>query len=423
MRMLALAILAILAARDLGAVDPPSGNSFALRDVRVFDGEHTIPSANVIILDGRIGAIGASVEIPSDLPVVDGHGKTLIPGLIDSHVHVFKGAQADALRFGVTTEMDMFNVTHEFSNWRAQRQSLDRTREADTWSAGTGASAPGGHPDGEMPDLRIPTLSRATDAESFVKARIAEGSDYIKLIMEDHSFFTPQHLIPTLSPEEVCAVIKAAHEAGKMALVHITVLRDARIAVQCGVDGLAHLFPDRLADSGFVKLARERHIFVITTLSVVAAGSGWSQPRDVYARADVKSLLSAAQEGTLNFGFQAIRPHGIATALQSLRILHAAGIPILAGTDAPNPGAPHGVGLHVELQLLVSGGFSPSEALAAATSVPAQIFHLSDRGRIVPGFRADLVLVDGDPTQNINSTLSIDRIWKNGFAVDRRATH
>ena len=114
-----------------------------------------------------------------------------------------------------------------------------------------------------------------------------------------------------------------------------------------------------------------------------------------------------------------MRPHGIENALRSARILHQAGIPLLAGTDAPNPGAPHGAGLHAELRLLTLAGFSPIEALRSATALPAQIFRLPGRGRIAPGYRADLLLVRGDPTRDIRATASIDRIWKNGFAVKR----
>ena len=96
-------------------------------------------------------------------------------------------------------------------------------------------------------------------------------------------------------------------------------------------------------------------------------------------------------------------------------------MPILAGTDAINPGTAHGASIHRELELLVAAGLSPSEALAAATSVPASIFGLSGRGRIAPGARADLVLVDGDPTTDIKATRRIVGVWKQGRAIDRDA--
>jgi hypothetical protein len=94
---------------------------------------------------------------------------------------------------------------------------------------------------------------------------------------------------------------------------------------------------------------------------------------------------------------------------------------MMAGTDAINPGTAHGASIHRELELLVAAGLSPTESLAAATSVPASIFRLSDRGRITPGLRADLVLVDSDPTSDIKATRKIVGVWKQGHAIDREA--
>ncbi|HEX6199014.1 MAG TPA: amidohydrolase family protein, partial [Thermoanaerobaculia bacterium] len=109
-------------------------------------------------------------------------------------------------------------------------------------------------------------------------------------------------------------------------------------------------------------------------------------------------------------------------ALDAVRSLHAAGVPILAGTDAPNPGTVHGASLHQEMELLVKAGLTPAEALAAATSAPADAFGLDDRGRIAPGLRADLLLVEGDPTTEITATRAIRRIWKGGHPVARPRT-
>jgi imidazolonepropionase-like amidohydrolase len=94
-------------------------------------------------------------------------------------------------------------------------------------------------------------------------------------------------------------------------------------------------------------------------------------------------------------------------------------VPVLAGTDAPSPGQTYGASLHGELALLVGAGLSATQALAAATSAPARAFGLGDRGRIGPGLRADLVLVDGDPTKDLSATRRIVAIWKRGVRVDR----
>jgi Amidohydrolase family len=106
---------------------------------------------------------------------------------------------------------------------------------------------------------------------------------------------------------------------------------------------------------------------------------------------------------------------------ETVKALKAAGVRVLAGTDCGNPGTAHGASLHRELSLLVAAGLKPVEALAAATALTADVFHLTDRGRIAPGLRADLVLVAGDPTTEIAATRRIVGVWKQGRAIDRAA--
>lgn len=418
---LACAAFAIVGALSPSGANAAAPNTFAVRHVRVFDGTRTITDANVVVRDGRIASVG-STPIAAGIPVTDGAGKTLLPGLIDSHVHVFPGAQEDALRFGVTTELDMFDVSKDFAKWRAQRQSLKKTNEADTWAAGLGVTVPGGAPLEMFPPAMVkgvPVLHRAGEAQAFVDARVKAGSDYIKIFIENLSEYGGKHHMPTLSREEVCAVVKAAHADHKLAIVHVQAEWAAREAIECGADALAHTFPDKIAGPDFLTLAKSHHIFLETTLDVWAGASGLDIARKLAADPRVAPYLSAFQKQTLTA--KEDKPHAqfFPTALANVRALHAAGIPIVAGTDAPNPATAHGVSLHEELQLLVRAGFTPEEALNAATALPARIFKLGDRGRIAAGYRADLLLVNGDPTRHIADTLSIARIWKNGYAIDR----
>ena len=152
-----------------------------------------------------------------------------------------------------------------------------------------------------------------------------------------------------------------------------------------------------------------------------AAGVGGGTPLVKDPR--IAPYLTLATEGLLQQGFP--RNPGstldYANAEASVRQLEAAGVTILAGTDAPNPGTAHGAALHRELELLVRAGLTPTEALVAATSAPAKAFRLSDRGRVAPGMKADLLLVDGDPTSDITATRSIIGIWKDGVHFDREA--
>jgi imidazolonepropionase-like amidohydrolase len=115
-----------------------------------------------------------------------------------------------------------------------------------------------------------------------------------------------------------------------------------------------------------------------------------------------------------------VYPEGkLENAYTTIMTLHNAGVDILAGSDVSEPvpglgGLAHGASLHHELQLLVAAGFTPAEALRAATSVPAKRFSLDDRGRIAAGLRADLLLIDGDPLSDITDTLNISGVWRGG---------
>lgn len=410
--------VACLSAPSHAAGDNDPANDVLIRDVRVFDGMRVLPKTNVLVIDGRIRAIGAKYDAPKDVSTVDGRGKTLLPGLIDSHVHSWGEAQRDALRFGVTTELDMLGDRHRLPALKTARASLARTEDADLWSAGATVTAPGGH--GTQYGMQVPVLEPGADADAFVAARLAEGSDYIKIIVEDFSAHSETRRIPTISSEQLRAAIAAAHKRKALAVVHVSRLRDGRSAVVGGADGLVHMFGEP-GDAAFVAAAKRRKAFVVPTLSVLATMAQAGEGGKLGGDARLRPWLTAAQADALkaSFGAAEPKPAVLADAMRNVRDLHAAGVDILAGTDAGNPGTAHGVSMHGELDLLVRSGLTPVQALAAATSVPARRFRLDDRGRIAPGLRADLVLVDGDPTTDIVATRNIATVWKNGYAIAR----
>ena len=125
------------------------------------------------------------------------------------------------------------------------------------------------------------------------------------------------------------------------------------------------------------------------------------------------------QRGSLERSFGLDLADYLTHAIRNTRALHDAGVPILAGSDAPNPGTTHGASVHRELELLVRAGLTPIEALRAATAAPADAFDLDDRGRIAAGLKADLVLVRGDATADVRATRDIEAIWKDGAPAER----
>ncbi|MEA2416005.1 MAG: hypothetical protein QOI58_2662 [Thermoanaerobaculia bacterium] len=387
----------------------------AITNVRLFDGTKVIPHATVLIDGTRIVAAGSKVAVPNDAKVIDGNGKTLLPGLIDSHTHVFPGSLERALRFGVTTELDMFTSLRTLDPLRAEQAKGPVTNRADIYSAGTLVTVAGGHGSEYFP---IPTFKTGDDPQAFVDARIAEGSDYIKLIVETGEAYGMN--LPTLSKSDLTALIAAAHKRGKLAVVHISTLHGARDAIDAGADALVHIFADKTPDAGFGAFVAAHHAFVVPTLTVNESTTGIGSGTSLNTDAHLAPYLNADEMTNLKASFPKAKDLSLDNAYAAVRQLKAAGVPILAGTDSPNPGTAHGASMHRELELLVKAGMTPIEALTAATSLPAKHFKLNDRGRIAAGLRADLLLVDGDPTTDIMATRNITGVWKNGAMLDRK---
>jgi len=390
--------------------------TFVVRGARVFDGHKVLEQADVWVADGKIKAVGKNLKAPSDVKVIDGSGDTLLPGFIDSHTHAWGDALKEAEIFGVTTELDMFTdvkFAQKIKKEQADGKDLDL---ADLRSAGTLATAPGGH--GTEYGIPIPTLSTPAEAQAWVDARVAEGSDYIKIVIDDASAYGSHR--PTLDQPTLKALIDAAHKRGKLAVVHIGTQKDARMVIEAGADGLAHLFADSAPAADFASFVAAHHAFVTPTLTVLESVSGTPSGESLTSDSRLAPYLTGDDVGNLKRGFPKFSTSlSEKYAEQTVAQLSGDHVPILAGTDAPNPGTSHGASIHRELELLVRSGLTPQQALSAATSAPAAAFHLDDRGVIAQGKRADLVLVKGDPTQDITATRDIVSVWKLGAEDDR----
>ncbi|MFZ6688301.1 CIA30 family protein [Undibacterium sp. SXout11W] len=391
-------------------------DEYLIRNVRVFDGQRSVENRTVLISDGKIINSDFHGTTPISAIEVNGTGKTLLPGLIDSHVHAYQDFDLPLL-FGVTTEIDMFTSVTVMQDFNSKMRHKKNYDQSDVISAGTLATAPGGH--GTEYGIAIETLTKPEQAQAWVDARIAEGSHFIKIVMEKGS---EKHPFSSLDLATVKALIKAAHKRHRMAVVHISSLNDAQAALDANADGLVHLFTGTtINDADLKKLvttAKQKNAFIMPTFAVLESLAG-IKAEDVLQDKRFTNLLTTSQ-------LQALKnPYGKAenkSILQVPRIsiaaLNAAHVPILAGTDAGNAGTQYGISLHHELASLVNAGLSPSAALASATSVPAKAFHLNDRGRIANGYKADLLMVEGDPGKDINATRNIVSIWKDGRLVN-----
>jgi imidazolonepropionase-like amidohydrolase len=392
----------------------------AIKNVHIFNGENII-NDNLVLIEGeKILSIGGVA--PTGATIIDANNATLMPGLIDSHVHTDIDGLHDALLFGVTTELEMNG------RWSsAQRSKIAKMHDvADFRSPGMGITPPGGHPSQYMKSsnnlliklfFRYPFVSTPKEVIKFVNKQVNDGADYIKIFIEDGTTIGFPGLT-VISNDVLLAAVKEAHRFGKMAIAHVTTYEGGQNAIAAGVDGLAHIFFDRQTMPELTTAIASSGAFVIPTLVTLSTAFGnsaaWlASDKRVSSRLRKKWLNSLSR--SMN-----VYPNGkLEDAFASVMALHNAGVDILAGSDVSEPipilgGLAHGASLHHELQLLVAAGLKPIEALRSATSIPARRFGLTDRGRIVPGARADLLLINGDPLTKISDTLSILGVWRCG---------
>ena len=351
-------------------------------DVRVFDGERVMDGSHDVVTDGGVIAAiepagtaarpDASKNASQDARIVAAHGAMLLPGLIDAHVHLRGPADLEELaRWGVTTALDMGSWPPELI------QQLRVTGPTDVRSTGAGAVGPG------SPQARIPgrpadsVVLSPQDGRRFVATRVAEGMDYIKVIVEAPGRGGLD--LPTLT-----AIVQAAHDAGRLVVAHASHTGAVATAQAAGADVLTHAPLDApLGAAGVAGAVASRRTSVPTLVMM----------EGVAANAPVPGL-------------------DYRHARDSVTALHRAGVPVVLGTDANQAAGvpanvPYGVSAHRELELLVEAGLTPAEALRAGTAAAAGHFGLPDRGRIAPGLRADLLLVDGDPATDITATRAI----------------
>lgn len=365
-----------------------------IRNIRVFDGER-ITAATSVFVDG-----GLLVEGPlADAEVIDGSGGMLLPGLIDTHVHAKKREHLEAsAAAGVTTLIDLG------SDDLAVLADLQNLQGLPTlFSAGHSASGPGSQ---FIEKMGMPPSSGVTgpeDGRRFVAERKAEGSDVIKILIEDPKFPGAK----PLSTETVAAIVAAAHDEGFLTIAHVVSASTLRSALDAHVDVVTHAALGGELDADTQALIAKNGTALIPTLGmmhgVVETIGGKLMMRVIGA------LMPAAR---MKYGF----------AETTVQAFQRAGSTVLMGTDANDDhGAPYhptfGAGVHDELGRLVQAGLTPLEALQGATSKAADVFSLSDRGRIATGLRADLVLVDGDPTVVIADSARVRGVWIGGERV------
>ena len=404
-----------------------------LENAQVLDpAARTVRRGFLRIHDGRI--VGFSETRPSDYvgETLDLRGRYVMPGLVDLHVHAFgnagpggsgeylgpEGVARNGLLTGMTAYLDLFNDENQIFAARAARRA-GRLPGAEIFAAGPIFTCTGGH----GTEYGVPTrvVDTPADAEREVRDLIATKAPDVIKIAYDHA-----RSRPSLDRATMSAAVRTARELGVKTVVHIGTWTDAREAVEAGASAITHLHESDLPDE-LVALLRARGVVMIPTMTVQADMLAFSEHPELLdsallAKVASPALLRAYRERrpddpVANFWIEFQRA-GQASFARSLRKLRDAGVPVLTGTDAGNVGTFQAYSVHREMRLLVENGFTPWEALFAATVGPGRF--LGRRFGAAPGDVANLIVLTRSPLDDIANSESVERVIMNGRAVDAR---
>ncbi|MDP2308947.1 MAG: amidohydrolase family protein [Pseudomonadota bacterium] len=409
--------------------DLPAG-AWVIEGVTVVDADGARADRAVIVADGRIFDVRAAGALwPDDVEVREGGGRWLVPGLVDAHVHLgYAGAVglvgdtlganlAGQLYWGVTQVVDVGGPTVLFS--LRDRVEAGDVRGPRVLATGPMLTTVGSHPceDAPAPDQCV--FVTPDDAEDAAETLVASGADALKVALADASF--TRWPTPRLEVEAV----RAAAAAGLPVYAHVDEDDDVVDAIAAGVTILAH--PPFAGPMGAdALLATTEAAALHTTVSAFAgvgdllAGVTDPDDPDLLLTDAVRADWRAVQDGDTSLleGWPEASEGWADHARANLSAAHAAGATILPGSDAGYYFVPHGAGLHQELAELEALGWSPLDALAAATSGARTVLGI-EGGWVRTGEPADLVLLTEDPTASVAALAAIEAVIVRGVAHER----
>lgn len=428
-----------------------------IREVMVFEsstGRVTGPH-DVRLADGKILDLLPPGSADPEPVTVEGAGLTLLPGLIDAHVHLASGTalpgplalpetnhHLGALALaGVTTVLDTGGPLSELAGLNEQTQS-QAVAGPEILFAGPPMTAPNGHPIaifkavlpgflGNFVDTHMARpIATPADAEAAVEATVAGGASVIKVMLDDIPIDGPE-----LDDARLQAIVAAASSRNVPVIAHVGTDEDARRAAEAGVSGLVHLpYRDRVTPETAQLLGR-KGVPVATTLVV------WTRLTELLAQtapltaledrlapqknkdallAGLPDLQATDLPEPLHAWFDVVKS-GQPLLAENVRTMRAAGVPLLAGSDSANVGNYPGAALHRELDLLHAAGVPARDVLRAATATNASFLGIEDRvGAVRPDYEADLLLVRGNPVDDLQALHDIVSVWIDGREVVAR---
>ena len=408
------------------------------------DGTSVIENGALVVRNGIIEQIGArtSVNAPSGARHVDLSGKTIMPLLMDVHGHIgyLKGGTTDKSNYSRENVLDHL---HRFMYYGVgAMQSLGTDRDGVelqirneqragtlkdpslalmfTADRGLVAPTPGQINGGAAfaPDV-LHEVTSAEDAREFVRAEAARKPDLIKFWVDDRN-----HTKVKLTPELYRPIIDEAHKVGLRAVAHVYYLDDAKELVRSGIDGFAHLVRDLPEDDELVQLIKTHNVFACTTMSVQRGDTAnWIDDPALAetVRPDVIASLKAGLAGRGAGRGAGNGQGGYAYLEGSLRKLSAAGAHVVMCGDDGFASQFPGFTEHRELKGMVDAGLTPLQAIRIATQNGAETLGLKDRGTLARGKRADFIVLDLNPLDNVVNSRKISAVYHDGIAIDRAA--
>ena len=398
-------LVAILVAGCAGPETGGEATVFEGARLIVGDGSATIEDAVFVVEGDRITQAGqrADVEIPESATRVDLSGKTVMPALVNTHVHLAstRAERIDQLQhmayygagLAVSLGLDDGDVAFEMRDEVIADGARSRT-------AGRGITAP------EEGRTEVPIwITSETEARTAVQELAANQVDLIKIWVD-----TRNDQFVKLTPALYGAVIDEAHSEGLRVTAHIFNLEDAKGLLRAGIDAFAHGIRDRDIDDELVALWSERpNVVLVPNLPNPGVAGDLSWLSGTVPAADLQRMQEAQRDRPAaqeSFGIQA----------RNLARLSQAGITVAFGTDGSTPWA-----VHQEMEDMVRSGMTPAQVIVAATRNSAELMQMTDIGTVEVGKSADFIVLDANPLDDITNTRRISEVYLRGTAVDREA--
>jgi len=368
----------------------------------VGDGSAPIENATLVVDGARIIQAGraADVQVPAGAARVSLAGKTVMPMLIDTHVHLSPTREAltrDLKRrayYGVSAALSLGTDNYDVLDLRGQAIP----GAARFLSAGRGITMP------EPGRITVPHwITTEAEGRKAVQELAERKVDIVKVWVD-----TRDGKYKKLTPEFYAAIIDEAHKHGLRVTAHIFDLEDAKGLIRAGLDAFAHGVRDRDIDDELVAMFKQRPSLILTpNLPDRGVKVDLSWLRAGMPAADVDKLETANTDKPREQAFYAIQARNLAK-------LNAAGVRITLGTDGNKPW-----GAHEEMLDMVVAGMTPAQVIVASTRNSAEFLRLADTGTLQAGKSADFIVLDANPLDDIANTRRISAVYLRGAAVDR----